>query len=54
MEEEKGRDLLHVINARNIRELVNKVNSLNIPRQDVVKIMKTNDNYVLIYYCKET
>lgn len=44
---------LHVIRVRTIRELVNKANALNIPREDIVGILQETGFYVLIYYYQE-
>ena len=42
--------LLHSVSARTIRELVDKTNSLKVPREDVVTIMQANGGYVILYY----
>lgn len=42
--------LLHATRARTIRELVDKANTLCIPREDVVTILQENGYYVILYY----
>lgn len=42
--------LLHATRGRTIRELVDKANELEIPREDVINILQENGYYVLLYY----
>lgn len=42
--------LLHATRNKTIRELVEKANKLQIPREDVVTILRENEYYVLLYY----
>lgn len=42
--------LLHATKSSTIRELVNKTNKLQIPKEDIVTIIQENNQYVLLYY----
>lgn len=42
--------LLHATKSRTLRELVQKANKLQIPREDVVTVIQENGSYVLLYY----
>lgn len=44
--------LLHATKARTLRELVNRANELQIPREDVITVLAEGDQYVLLYYYK--
>ena len=48
----KEHKLLHATRARTVRELVDKANELQIPREDVISILSENGFYVLLYYYK--
>ena len=42
--------LLHATKSRTIRELVEKTNKLQIPREDIITVLQENGSYVLLYY----
>lgn len=46
----KEEKVLHATRARTIREIVQKANDLNIPREDVVTLLQETGYYVLLYY----
>ena len=41
---------LHATRSRTLRELVEKTNKLQIPREDIVTILPEGGSYVLLYY----
>ena len=48
----KDGKLLHATRAGSIRELVDRANQLEIPREDVITVLPENGYYVLLYYYK--
>ena len=46
----KNGKIMHYINGKNIRELVEKANALGIQREDIVNILSSKDYYYMIYY----
>lgn len=42
--------LLHAVKGRTLRELVEKANELNIPREDIIQILQESGYYILLYY----
>lgn len=46
----KDNKIMIAITAPHIRALVDKVNDLNIPREDIVSLVKDNDQLILICY----
>ena len=50
MGENGNRKLLHAVRSRTIRELVDKANELQVPREDVITILQENGFYILLYY----
>lgn len=51
---DKEGKILHAVRGRTVREIVDKTNKLEIPREDVVTILQENGYYVLLYYYKGT
>ena len=41
---------MEVLQANSLRELVDKVNDNGVMKEDIVKIMRDNENYFLLYY----
>ena len=39
-----------VLTATNVRELVTKINSKCISKDDIVSLLKDGDQYILLYY----
>lgn len=52
MGEEVNKKFMYAIRSRTIREIVDKVNELKVPREDVVTILQENGFYIMIYYYK--
>ena len=52
MEEQmcKSGKIMHYMNGKNVRELVEKANVLGIQREDIVSILSGKDYYYMIYY----
>jgi hypothetical protein len=46
----KNNKVMHAFVAPSIRKLVEKACELEIPRSDVITIIKERESYVLIYY----
>ena len=46
----KDNKLLHATRARTIRELVDKTNSLQIQKEDIIAVLQEQGYYVLLYY----
>lgn len=46
----KNGKIMHYINGKNVRELVEKANALGIQRGDIVSILSGKDYYYMIYY----
>lgn len=42
--------IMHYINGKTVRELVETANTLNIQREDVVTILPEKDYYYMVYY----
>lgn len=49
----KNGKIMHYINGKNVRELVEKANALGIQRGDIVSILPGKDYYYMIYYYGE-
>ena len=46
----KSGKIMHYMNGKNVRELVEKANVLGIQREDIVSILSGKDYYYMIYY----
>ena len=46
----KNGKIMHYMNGKNVRELVEKANVLGIQRDDIVSILSGKDYYYMIYY----
>ena len=46
----KSGKIIHYMNGKNVRELVEKANVLGIQREDIVSILSGKDYYYMIYY----
>lgn len=46
----KNTKIMHYINGKNVRELVEKANALGVQRDDIVSILSGKDYYYMIYY----
>ena len=46
----KNGKIMHYMNGKNVRELVEKANALGIQREDIVSILSGKDYYYMIYY----
>lgn len=45
-----GTKIMRYTPGKNIRELVDYANSKNIPREDIISIIKEANSYYLVYY----
>lgn len=50
----KNHKVMHAFIAPSIRKLVEKACELDIPRDDVITIIKEGERYVLVYYYGQT
>lgn len=50
----KDGKVMHYLNGKTIRELVEKANALNIKREDIINILPGKDYYYMIYYYGES
>ena len=46
----KNTKIMHYMNGKNVRELVEKANVLGVQRDDIVSILSGKDYYYMIYY----
>ena len=46
----KNGKIMHYMNVKNVRELVEKANALGVQREDIVSIRSGKDYYYMIYY----
>lgn len=46
----KESKILNANEAPTVRELVDFVNTYNIPREDIVTMLPSKEGYILIYY----
>ena len=46
----KNGNIMHYMNGKNVRELVEKANALGVQREDIVSILSGKDYYYMIYY----
>ena len=46
----KSGKIMHYMNGKNVRELVEKANALGVQREDIVSILSGKDYYYMIYY----
>ena len=50
----KNGKVMHYMNGKNIRELVEKANAVGVQREDIVSILSGKDYYYMIYYYGES
>jgi hypothetical protein len=50
MKENKEKQVMLAIAAKNMRDLVSKTNKEGVQREDIVSILKEGEQFVLTYY----